>query len=210
MTRHAVSKGPPQVPAQQGLRIGDDASDANDATFRSPACWPCDGTAEANAVGSALPDQVVRGGVGETASLASSSSQTSLAGIPEGLSGDGRLSVAASYCGPGASPKSDQDGDTCVASASLITELHFHAGGWRDLAAGLIGYLRFRVAGVLLVDGVTVRSTVDGRLTLCWPERRDGSGRRHAIVRPADLSARRAIEAEVMELLADDSPRGGA
>jgi hypothetical protein len=97
-----------------------------------------------------------------------------------------------------------------MASTSLVSDLHFQPGGWRDLASGLLGYLSFRVAGVLVVDGATLRETADGRLTISWPERRDGAGRRHPIVRPADLAMRRAIEAEVIALLGDAVPRGAA
>jgi DNA-binding cell septation regulator SpoVG len=65
-----------------------------------------------------------------------------------------------------------------------------------DERAGLLGYLSV-FYGALVIDGVTVRRTEAGKLTLSFPERRDGRGRRHNVVRPIDDEARRAIEAAV-------------
>ena len=61
---------------------------------------------------------------------------------------------------------------------------------------GLLGYLSV-FYGAIIVDGITVRRTITGKLTLSFPERRDARGNRHAVVRPVDDSARRAIEAAV-------------
>jgi hypothetical protein len=95
-----------------------------------------------------------------------------------------------------------------MASTSLVSDLHFQPGGWRDLATGLLGYLRLCVARVLVVDGATLRMTADGRVTMSWPEQRRGPGRRRAIVWPVNPAVRRAIEAEVIALLGDAIPRG--
>ncbi len=65
-----------------------------------------------------------------------------------------------------------------------------------DERAGLLGYLSL-LYGDVIIDGVTVRRTADGRIALSFPERRDRQGRRHAVVRPIDDAARRAIEAAV-------------
>ena len=69
-------------------------------------------------------------------------------------------------------------------------------GSAADERTGLVGYISVHY-GALVIDGITVRRTADGRLTLSFPERRDGRGRRHDIVRPVDDAARRAIEAAV-------------
>lgn len=66
-------------------------------------------------------------------------------------------------------------------------------GSDEDERAGLIGYLSL-LYGDLVLDGVTVRRTADGRITLSWPAKRDRSGRGHAYVRPLDDAARRRIE----------------
>ena len=65
-----------------------------------------------------------------------------------------------------------------------------------DERAGLLGYLSV-FYGAVVIDGITVRRTAAGRLALSFPERRDGQGRRHAVVRPVDDEARLAIEAAV-------------
>jgi DNA-binding cell septation regulator SpoVG len=65
-----------------------------------------------------------------------------------------------------------------------------------DERAGLLGYLSVTY-GSLVIDGITVRRTAEGRFALSFPERRDGKGRRHPVVRPIDDDARKAIEAAV-------------
>jgi len=65
-----------------------------------------------------------------------------------------------------------------------------------DERAGLLGYLSL-FHGDLVIDGVTVRRTAAGKLTLSFPERRDRHGRAHSVVRPVDDAARRAFEAAV-------------
>lgn len=65
-----------------------------------------------------------------------------------------------------------------------------------DVRSGLLGYVSVFYSDVIL-DGLTVRRTADGRLTLSYPQRRDGQGRRHPIVRPIDDAARRRIERAV-------------
>jgi DNA-binding cell septation regulator SpoVG len=66
-----------------------------------------------------------------------------------------------------------------------------------DERSGLLGYLSI-FFGNLVIDGITVRRTAEGRLALSFPERRDQHGRRHSVVRPVDDAARRAIEAAIL------------
>lgn len=72
-----------------------------------------------------------------------------------------------------------------------------HAGA----ADGLLGFLTFTMDDRLRLDGVTLRRTRDGRLTLSFPERRDAAGRSHPIVRPLDDGSRQAIESAVFAAL---------
>ena len=65
-----------------------------------------------------------------------------------------------------------------------------------DERTGLLGYLSI-FYGDVVIDGITVRRTAEGRLTLSFPERHDKQGRRHRVVRPIDDAARLAIEAAV-------------
>lgn len=69
-------------------------------------------------------------------------------------------------------------------------------GSAEDERQGLLGYLSVYY-GSVIIDCITVRKTAQGRMTLSFPERRDGKGRRHPVVRPIDDDARRAIEAAV-------------
>ena len=64
-----------------------------------------------------------------------------------------------------------------------------------DVRAGLLAYVQIAYGDVLI--DVTARRTADGRLVLSYPERKDGKGRRHSVVRPIDDEARKAIEAAV-------------
>jgi DNA-binding cell septation regulator SpoVG len=69
-----------------------------------------------------------------------------------------------------------------------------------DVRAGLLGYVSASY-GTLLLDGITVRRTGDGRVVLSFPARTDGAGRRHPIVRPIDEEARQQIEREILKAL---------
>ena len=65
-----------------------------------------------------------------------------------------------------------------------------------DVRTGLLGYLSVQY-GDLLLDGITVRRTADGRTVLSFPERVDRRGRRHSYFRPVDGVARGRIEAAI-------------
>ena len=81
-----------------------------------------------------------------------------------------------------------------------ITDLTVTEASRADQALGLLAFLRFRVAGLVL-DGVALRRTRSGQLTLSWPERRDSAGRQHSIVRPAGDTERVALEQAVFAAL---------
>lgn len=66
-------------------------------------------------------------------------------------------------------------------------------GSDEDNRSGLLGYVSIYV-GDFVLDGLTVRQTVAGRLTLSFPERRDRRGGRHPYIRPVDDAARQRIE----------------
>ncbi len=66
---------------------------------------------------------------------------------------------------------------------------------------GLLGWVTFVIGHALQFDGVAVRRTRNGRLTLSFPVRHDSTGRQHSIVRPTDAAARREIESQVFAAL---------
>ena len=73
-------------------------------------------------------------------------------------------------------------------------------GNDADLRAGLLGFISVEF-GSLILDGITLRKTADGRFTLSFPARTDRAGRRHSYMRPVDDDARRAIEREILRQL---------
>ncbi len=90
----------------------------------------------------------------------------------------------------------------------LVTGTKFTAASERDELTGLLGFVSVVVNGAIRLDGITVRRTLDGRLTLSFPSRRGRDGERHAYIRPVDDAVRMAIERQV--LAAIDLDEGGA
>lgn len=82
----------------------------------------------------------------------------------------------------------------------VITRIQFHAIAGEPLADGLLGYVSFEL-GPMLVSGVMVRRTRDGRLTLSFPKRRDAGGKRRDVMRPVSRRARAEIENAVFSSL---------
>jgi DNA-binding cell septation regulator SpoVG len=82
-----------------------------------------------------------------------------------------------------------------------ISRVHLTPGTERDRKAGLLGYLTFRLGDDLLVDGCTLRRSREGLLRLSFPERRDGRGRTHPLLRPVCQEARDRLERRVFEEL---------
>lgn len=89
-------------------------------------------------------------------------------------------------------------------NAIEISSLAFVAASESDRSNGLLGYLSFVLGETLRIDGVTVRRTAAGRITLSFPQRTDRQGRQHAIVHPIDRDAQLRIERTVLEMLAHD------
>lgn len=67
----------------------------------------------------------------------------------------------------------------------------------KDQRTGLLGFLSISY-GALVLDGVVLRRTADGKFALSFPARTDRSGRRHAYIRPVDDAARQVIERELL------------
>jgi DNA-binding cell septation regulator SpoVG len=85
-----------------------------------------------------------------------------------------------------------------VSSGTWITGLRFTPAPRADTERGLLGWLAFDIEGTWHVDGVVLRRTREGRLTLAFPTRTDRAGREHAYVRPTCDRARQAIEDAVL------------
>ncbi len=85
-----------------------------------------------------------------------------------------------------------------MTSGTWITGLRFTPAPRADTERGLLGWLAFDIGGTWHVDGVVLRRTRDGRLTLSFPSRRDSQGREHPYLRPTCDRAGRAIEDAVL------------
>lgn len=70
-------------------------------------------------------------------------------------------------------------------------------GSEDDRRAGLLGFLSL-IYGDLVLDGVVLRRTADGRHALSFPARTDRAGRRHSYIRPIDDKIRQDVEREIL------------
>jgi hypothetical protein len=82
-----------------------------------------------------------------------------------------------------------------------ISHIRFVVASRDDISRGVLGWVSLTLDGALRLDGIALRRTLDGRLALSFPARRDGSGRQHPFVRPLDDVSRRQIEAQVFRAL---------
>lgn len=82
-----------------------------------------------------------------------------------------------------------------------VSEIRFAAATAGEQVGGLIGFLSFVIGESLRLDGITLRRTKSGRLTLSFPKRTDSNGREHAFVYPIDHHARLSIEEQVFNQL---------
>lgn len=69
--------------------------------------------------------------------------------------------------------------------------------GEQDIRTGLLGFLSVTY-GCLVLDGIVLRRTAEGRLALSFPARTDKTGRRHSYIRPASDDVRLEIERELL------------
>ena len=79
------------------------------------------------------------------------------------------------------------------------TVAHFTPASPSEQHTGLLGYVRLRY-GDLVLDGLTLRRTAAGRLTVSYPARRDRQGGRHAYFQPADEEKRAEFERWFLEV----------
>ena len=72
-----------------------------------------------------------------------------------------------------------------------------HLAGTLSVLGGLLFWARGRL-GRVLVDGLAVRATRQGRLVVTWPTRRDAGRREHRLVWPVDRATRDAVRAQLL------------
>ena len=88
-----------------------------------------------------------------------------------------------------------------------LSEFQFFRAAASLRARGLIGHLSLVVDDTFRLDGISIRRTAAGRLTLSFPRRFDRRGRKHYYSQPIDDDARRSIESRVFEQIGDQIPR---
>ena len=81
-------------------------------------------------------------------------------------------------------------------SSPHISHLRYTPATTADERKGLLGFVSCHY-GALVLDGIALRRSADGRLLLAWPGRRDTHGKQHHSVRPVDDAARVALESAV-------------
>lgn len=70
---------------------------------------------------------------------------------------------------------------------------------------GIRCFARVVIEDTISVDGLAVRRDQRGEHLVTWPERKDSTGRMHAVVRILDEETRRAVELAVLA----EAVRGG-
>ena len=88
-----------------------------------------------------------------------------------------------------------------MSSPLEVTDVSLHSARPDEAAVGLLGWVSCTVNSSLRLDGITLRRTMDGRLTLSFPARRDRSGREQPYIRPLDRVARREVEYQILRAL---------
>lgn len=88
----------------------------------------------------------------------------------------------------------------------MIHDVRFTPGSDRDVESGLLAFIRLQY-GSLVLDGLTLRRTREGGLSVSWPERRDRNGGRHPIARPRTDAARRELEDAILRALYEHEAR---
>ncbi len=88
-----------------------------------------------------------------------------------------------------------------TANELSVSSVQFTPASTRDVQKGLLGFVSLVIDGCLRLDGIALRSTLDGKRALSFPARRDRQGRDHPIMRPIDSPSRLAIEKQIFQQL---------
>ncbi len=82
-----------------------------------------------------------------------------------------------------------------------VSEVRFTPSTRRDRDSGLLGFVSCVLNDAIKLDGITLRRTRDGKLTLSYPSRRDRRDVEHFIIAPLGDAVRLAVERQVFEAL---------
>jgi hypothetical protein len=82
-----------------------------------------------------------------------------------------------------------------------LTDVRFTAAPVDLVETGLLGWITAVIGGVLRVQGLALRRTASGRLTISYPTRTDRNGLEHPFLAPVDDEARRHVEDQILAAL---------
>ena len=88
-----------------------------------------------------------------------------------------------------------------------LGDIRLTAAGPDLQKTGLLGWVTCTINGCLRLDGITLRRTAAGRLTLSFPARKDRSGVIHPFLKPLDDATRVEIERQILGQLALEAER---
>lgn len=86
-----------------------------------------------------------------------------------------------------------------ASDAVRVTDLHYCEAPEEMSRSGCLGFVRFTLNGLVVIDGVALRAQKSGDLILAWPSRRDARGRSHPIALPLP-----AVRDEVNRAILDE------
>lgn len=86
-----------------------------------------------------------------------------------------------------------------ILSTPDVTAVCYTPATPREQRTGLLGYVQLHY-GDLVLDGLTLRRTASGRLSVSYPSRRDRQGGHHPYFAPADAAKRAEFERWFIEM----------
>ncbi len=82
-----------------------------------------------------------------------------------------------------------------------LTEIRFTAASEDQVLTGLLGFVSATVNDTLRLEGLTLRRTAMGKLTISYPARADRHGVEHRFFAPVNEEAKRHVEGQILAAL---------
>ncbi len=82
-----------------------------------------------------------------------------------------------------------------------VSQVRFTRASRTEIRSGLLGWASCVLNASLRIDGITVRRTLAGDITVSFPARTDGWGQKHSILRPLNDRVRRELEHQILRAL---------
>ena len=95
-----------------------------------------------------------------------------------------------------------------MARGPNISDVEYVPASQKDAREGLLGFISATLDGRLRLDGITLRLTLEGTITLSFPSRLDRYGIEHPYVQPLSDDARRELERLILGQLGINQEAG--